>query len=145
MKRRSFFIGPGAASLLLVIVVVSMSILGLLALMSARSDAKLMDRSRAFVAAEYETAARAERRMAELDGVVAECAERASDDAALLELVAGNLPEDMTMDGRILSWLEASEEGRALNCAVRVSELGETPRLTWAEHAFVADADAELF
>ena len=41
MKRREIHIGPGAPSLLLVVVVVGMSVLGLLALMSARSDAKL--------------------------------------------------------------------------------------------------------
>ena len=45
MKRRGITIGPGAPSLLRVVVVVTMSILGLLALMSARSDMQLAQRS----------------------------------------------------------------------------------------------------
>ncbi len=145
MKRRSFYIGPGAASLLLVIVVVSMSILGLLALMSARSDERLMGRSRDFVTAEYETAAVAERRLAELDAVAAECARLASDDAAFLEMLAQNLPEGVDMDGRVIRWEEASDTGRTLSCAVQVSEFGEAPRLMWAEHVFTSDLGVEMF
>lgn len=145
MKRRSFYIGPGAASLLLVVVVVSMSILSLLALMSARSDEKLMERSRDFAAAEYETSASAERRLAELDGIVAECAQVASDDAAFLKLIAERLPENMTMDGRVIAWEEAFEAGRALSCAVRVSEWGESPRLEWTEHLFTSKIGSEGF
>ncbi len=144
MKRRSFYIGPGAASLLLVIVVVSMSILGLLALMSAQSDVKLMARSRDFVSAEYETSARAERRLAELDGVVAECAQSADADADFLSSVAQRLPDGMRMRNRTVTWIESSETGRDLNCAVRVSELGEAPRLTWEEHLFASEGEGDF-
>ena len=45
MERKGFRIGPGAASLLLLAVVLSMSALGLLALYSARSDAQMSERS----------------------------------------------------------------------------------------------------
>lgn len=134
-----FFIGPGAASLLLVIVVVSMSILGLLALMSARSDENLMRRSHDFVSAEYETSASAERRLAEMDGIVADCARDAGDDAAFLERIAERLPEGLTMDGRVISWEETFAAGRALSCSVRVSELGSMPRLAWMEHVFTSE------
>ena len=74
MKRRGVTIGPGAPSLLLAVVVVAMSVLGLLALMSARSDAQLARRSLEYTEAEYERAAQAERSLAQLDGVLTACA-----------------------------------------------------------------------
>lgn len=141
MKRRNFYIGPGAASLLLVIVVVSMSVLGLLGLMSARSDEKLMQRSRDFVTAEYETSARAERSLAQLDALLANCARGAAGDAAYLERVARELPEGMELSGRTVAWTESSALGRGLRCAVELSELGAQPRFAWREHSFVAESD----
>ena len=110
MKRRGMHIGPGAPSLLLVVVVVSMSVLGLLALMSARSDAKLAARSRSFVEAEYEISARAEYTLAELDEVLAECV--GAED--VLAAVAARLPEGFEMDGNIVSWTETGALGRSL-------------------------------
>ena len=41
MNQREYRIGPGAASLMLLVVVLSMSALGMLAMMSARSDESL--------------------------------------------------------------------------------------------------------
>ena len=46
MNQREYRIGPGAASLMLLVVVLSMSVLGMLALMSARSDENLSLRTR---------------------------------------------------------------------------------------------------
>ncbi len=143
MKRRSFYIGPGAASLLLVIVTVSMSVLGLLSLMSARSDEKLMQRSRDFVTAEYETAAQAERSLAALDAVLADCARDTGGDADYLALVAEKLPEGMTLTGRDVAWTQTGEAGRGLRCAVALAPWGEEPRYTWLEHRFGADAATE--
>ena len=48
MNQREYRIGPGAASLMLLVVVLSMSVLGMLALMSARSDENLSLRSASF-------------------------------------------------------------------------------------------------
>ena len=45
MNQREYRIGPGAASLMLLVVVLSMSALGMLAMMSARSDESLSLRS----------------------------------------------------------------------------------------------------
>lgn len=138
MKRREVHIGPGAASLLLVVVVVSMSVLGLLALMSARSDAQLSQRSRQFAQAEYQISARAERSLARLDGVLAQCA--AAED--YLAQVASRLPEGMTLDGRVVSWTETGETGRSLRCAVELLEANRQPRYRWVEHLFgTADGD----
>ena len=46
MNRKSrVSFGPGAASLILIVVILSMSVLGILALMNARNDIKLCERS----------------------------------------------------------------------------------------------------
>ena len=41
MKKRHISIGPGAASLILIIVVLAMTMLGAMALLNAREDARL--------------------------------------------------------------------------------------------------------
>ena len=135
MKRREVHIGPGAASLLLVVVVVSMSVLGLLALMSARSDAQLARRSLEYTVAEYDRAAQAERSLAQLDGVLTACA----GEEDYLAAVSRQLPQGMTLDGRVVRWTESGDTGRSLCCAVELAEDGARPRFRWLEHQFMAE------
>ena len=138
MRRKSnISFGPGAASLILIVVILSMSVLGMLALMNARSDHKLSSRAIAVVEAGYTLNERAERSLAKLDGVLYTCAAIADDDDAYLAAVRGLLPTGMLMDGRIVSWDE-SDELRTLNCAVEVLPLGEGERLRWKEHRLSA-------
>ena len=134
MKRRnSVSFGPGAASLILIVVILSMSVLGMLALMNARNDSRLSRRSVEVIAAGYALNDRAERRLAELDAVAAACAGSAKDDEAYLEAVAESLPEDMRMEGRLVSW--TLEDGlRTLSCGVELLPLGGAERLRWREH-----------
>lgn len=141
MKRRDFHIGPGAASLLLVAVVVSMGVLGLLALISAHNDQVLTARSQTMAAREYAASAQAEAMLAELDGVLADCGREAADQADYLNRVAAALPEGMTIEDGEVSWRVSSDGGRTLHCAVTVASLGETPRCAWREHLFTAAAD----
>lgn len=145
MKRREYRIGPGAASLLLVVVVVSMSVLGLLALINARGDHKLTERSVLFAASEYAASAEAERRLAELDGVLVDCGQRAKSEAEYLRLVSENLPKDMEINEQIVSWQQSSEDGRTLMCSVELMPRGTHRRFAWREHCFVADEGAESF
>ena len=141
MKRRGVTIGPGAPSLLLVVVVIAMSVLGLLALMSARSDAQLTRRSLEYTVAEYERAAQAERSLAQLDGVLAACA----GEEDYLAAVSRRLPEGMTLDGRVVRWTESGDTGRSLCCAVELQEDGAKTRFRWLEHQFIANGiDTEL-
>lgn len=138
MRHREYHIGPGAVSLLLIIVVVSMSVLGLLSLMSARSDYRLTERARDFAVAERAASAAAERRLAELDGILAVCAASGEDDAAYEAAVRGMLPEDMQMDGSMISWEESAVGGRVLKCAVELLPQGSDVRYAWSEHVFNA-------
>ena len=82
--RRNFRIGPGAASLMLVIVVVAMSLLALLTFIEVHGDHKLTCRCIDFSVAEYEASSAAEYVLAELDGILAVCAAESEDDAGYL-------------------------------------------------------------
>ena len=140
MRRKSnVSFGPGAASLILIVVILSMAVLGMLALMNARNDSKLSSRSIEVVAAGFELNDRAERNMAELDAVVARCAASTFSDEAYLAAVRGNLPDGMLMgqEDRIVSW-ELSDGLRTLSCAVEILPQGEAERLRWREHRLTA-------
>ena len=140
MRRKSnVSFGPGAASLILIVVILSMGVLGMLALMNARNDAQLSRRSIEVVAAGYALNDRVERSVAELDAVLARCATSTFSDEAYLDAVRGNLPDGMLMgqDDRIVSW-ELSDGLRTLSCAVEVLPQGEKERLRWREHRLTA-------
>ena len=143
MKQRDYRIGPGAASLLLVVVVVSMSVLGLLALINARGDYKLTERAEAFVLSEYEAAVQAEKALSGLDGVLSECARAAQDDEAYLLAVKSALPEGMQMNENTVFWEQLADDGRVLRCAVEICPLGSETRYEWTEHVFVAQTGAD--
>lgn len=114
--RREYHIGPGAASLMLIAVVLAMSILALLSVMSARNDRNLSLRAAQVTQEIYALNARAERSLAELD-------------AALKGGTA--LPEGMTRDGDAVYWDETTDSGRTLHCGVSVSSEGAPE---WIEH-----------
>jgi hypothetical protein len=140
MRRKSnVSFGPGAASLILIVVILSMGVLGMLALMNARNDAQLSRRSIEVVAAGYELNDKAERSVAELDEVLARCAVSTFSDEAYLVAVRANLPDGMLMgqEDRIVSW-ELSDGLRTLSCAVEVLPKGENERLRWRDHRLTA-------
>ena len=138
MKRREYRIGPGAASLLLVVVVVSMSVLGLLALINARGDQKLTERGAQFAASEYAASAQAESRLAELDGVLVQCTQRAGSNEEYINLVLEELPDGMRMEENIVYWEQESEYGRTLICGVEIKPLEAQVRYAWKQHMFAA-------
>lgn len=122
MNQREYRIGPGAASLMLLVVVLSMSALGMLAMMSARSDESLSLRSQDVARQVAELNVSAEQSLARLDAVLAE------------EPEAG-----MTLLGRTVSWTETNDEGRTLICAVELQERGAFPRYVKAVYRLVTD------
>ncbi len=140
MRRKSnVSFGPGAASLILIVVILSMGVLGMLALMNARNDARLSDRSLEVVAAGFALNDQAERNVAELDAVLVRCAAATYSDEAYLNAVRSNLPDGMLMgEGeRIVSW-ELTDGLRTLSCAVEILPQGEAERLRWHEHRLTA-------
>lgn len=142
MNQREYRIGPGAASLMLLVVVLSMSVLGILALMSARSDENLSLRSAEVARQVAELNVSAERSLAGLDAVLADAARSAQSDEVYLAQIEAALGDGMTLDGRTVSWLEANDEGRTLACAVELEPLGAFPRYTRTSCQLVIDEDA---
>lgn len=140
MKQRKIALGPGASSLILIVVVLSMCVLCMLTFISARNDESLSLRSAAMTETVYDLNARSERSLAALDAVLALCAAQCTDQAEYLALVAENLPQDMELDGENVYWTE-SADGRALDCAVRLTPLGDLPRAVWTQHALTVEGE----
>lgn len=140
-ERKEFNIGPGAASLMLIVVVLSMSVLGMLAMMNARSDNRLSMRSAEVTEQVYALSAQAERTLAQIDGALADCAAQAADDAEYLALAAAALPQGATLQDRAVRWREEGEDGRSLICAVELAPLGESPRMRWTEHKLYTELE----
>ena len=137
MRRSRISLGPGAASLILIVVILSLSVLGILALMNARNDSQLSRRSISVVEAGYALGAEAERSLAALDAAAADCAAVASGDEDYAEALRRSLPDGMLMDGRTVTWSE-TDGLRTLDCAVEVLPLGGEIRLQWLEHRLTA-------
>jgi hypothetical protein len=145
-RKSSISFGPGASSLILIFVVLAMSVLGMLALMNSRNDAKMSSRSAQVTQGAYELNALMEERRAELDALLKKAGEENADDGAYLSAVADALPEDMTIRDRTVSWTEltawAETNGlRQLACAVEIAPLGTAPRAEWTRHNLEAVTD----
>lgn len=136
-RKSSFSFGPGAASLILIVVILSMGVLGMLALMNARNDARMSQRAVEVVQAGYALNDSAERKLAALDAALAECAAASVTDEEYLANLRGRLPEGMLLEDRTVSW-SLTDGLRTLECAVELSPLGETDRFTWRKHKLIA-------
>ena len=137
MKKSRITFGPGAASLILIVVILSLSVLGLLALMNARNDIRLTQRGTQVIEAVYALNEAAERSVANLDAVLLACGGLADSDEAYLLTVRNNLPAGMMLNGRLITWTE-TDGYRTLDCAVEVAPLGEDARLQWRTHRLTA-------
>ena len=137
MRRSRISLGPGAASLILIVVILSMSVLGILALMNARSDSRLSARSVQVVQAGYELAGQAERSLAALDAAAAHCAETAGGEEEYMTALSASLPAGMTLENRTVSWTE-TDGYRTLECAAELAPMGEAERVRWVNHRLTA-------
>ncbi len=140
MKQRKIALGPGAASLILIIVLLSMCVLCMLTYISAKNDLSLAERSCEMVETAYVLNARSEASLARLDAALAAC--DAADWDAYLAQAEENLPEGMRLEDDCVSWQE-TEGDRTLHCTVKIAPHGETPRLTWTQHALMVGMDDE--
>lgn len=109
MRQEPSRAGVGASSILLILVVVSLTLFASLALIQARSDAALTEKTAASAAAFYDADARAQRMIAALDDALA----------------AGTAPE--SIDGvtqqaeGIYTFSVESSDGHVLNVTADVS------------------------
>ena len=134
MNKRKVAVGPGASSLILIAVVLSLSVLTVLTMISARNDEALAQRSAETRQQVYTLFARGEESLAKLDGVLAGClAENPEDPDAYLAAVKQQLPEGMKMKDDLVSWAEQLDD-RTLECAVRILAPGAESRTQWTLH-----------
>ena len=140
-QKSKLSFGPGAASIILIVVILSMSILGLLSYMMARNDLALTDRSARVTEEAYEVNSRAEKSFAQLDAVsVQTAAETDSRDEYLAELSEA-LPENMSIDGDKVVWTE--EEGtHTLSCEVFLSDDTEG-HISWGKHKMTVEMEGQ--
>ena len=151
MKKRASALsfGPGAPSLILIFVVLSMTVLGMLAMLSAKNDYGLSVRSIQVVQAQYALNIQAEERRAEIDQIIAECRDNNDSLDALLAELSERLPEDVllekddTLDADIISY-SVSDGTRTIQCKLLIHdpELFET-RTEWLLHSMTAETGDE--
>lgn len=134
MNKRKVAVGPGASSLILIAVVLSLSVLTVLTMISARNDEALARRSAETRQQVYALFARGEESLAKLDGALAAClAENPESPEAYLAAVKQRLPEGMKMKDDQVSWTEQADD-RTLECAVRILPPGAEGRTRWTLH-----------
>ncbi len=142
MNKRKIALGPGAASLILIVVVLSLCMLAMLAQIGSRNDYSLASRSAEMITRVYELSEKSERRFAALDAILAECQKETQDKEAYLQKVAEALPEDMELDEDIVSWSEPLDN-RTMNCEVKLFDPGEFPRAKWITYKLKVDEPEE--
>ena len=140
MNRKSrVAFGPGAASLILIVVILSMSVLGILALMNSHNDMRLNTRSVEVAEAVYALNNQAERSYAALDEVLADFTATALSEEEYQAAIRRNLPTGMRLENDLVSWTE-TDGIRTIDCQVVLGPLGESPRLQWTLHQLTAIA-----
>ena len=139
-KKSNISFGRGASSLILIFVVLTMSVLGMLALMNGRNDARLSDRSAQVIEAVYTLNDQAEERRAQLDALLTRAAENAPSDEAYLAAIEKMLPEGVYLDEGALCWIE-SDGYRMLDCALAVQPLHSEVRALWLRHNLTAETE----
>ena len=141
-KKSSITFGPGASSLILIFVVLAMSVLGMLSLMNSRNDIRLSERSVQVTEAVYDLNVHAEEKRAELEKLVSAQRDGADTDETYLQKISDALPQEVNMDGDVLSWFE-SDGFRTLSCALKVLPLSEGGQCAWVQYRLTAETEDE--
>ena len=138
MRKRKVALGPGAASLILIVVALSLCMMAMLTQITARNDFNLCSRSAEMVQRVYELNSGSERRLAELDAVLYNAQKETTDMEAYKAKVGESLPEGMSLEEDRVSWTEPLDN-RNLECVVQLLPPGEKQRTRWISHKLVVD------
>ena len=138
MRKRKVALGPGAASLILIVVALSLCMMAMLTQITARNDFNLCSRSAEMVQRVHELNSGSERRLAELDAVLYNAQKETTDMEAYKAKVGETLPEGMSLEEDRVSWTEPLDN-RNLECVVQLLPPGEKQRTRWISHKLVVD------
>ncbi len=142
MNKRKVAVGPGASSLILIAVVLTLCVLAVLTMISARNDNALSVRSARTAEEVYALSASGEKSLSALDAVLVRCRGEAADEAGYLKAVEENLPEGMSMEEDQVFWKETLGN-RTLACGVRLLPADQTVRFEWTLHRLTTGSDSE--
>lgn len=143
MRQKSTIgMGPGAASLIMIFVMLSMGVLSMLSLMNSRNDLRLSERSAEVAGEIYALNEKAEFSFAGIAGILTECRENAENDEAYLEAIKAALPEDKALYEREISWTE-EDDSRMLDLAVEVLPF-EKGGAVWVRHSLQTQLGEEF-
>ncbi len=138
MNKRKIALGPGAASLILIVVVLSLCMMAMLTQISARNDYNLCHRSAEMVQRVYELNAKSEEKLAELDALLLTARKDAGSMEEYLNKVSEILPENMKITEDRITWTEPLDN-RNLECIVQLTPPGEKQRTKWISHKLIVD------
>ena len=133
--KRKIALGPGAASLILIVVILSLCMFAMLMQIASRNDISLAARGTEMITGVYELFSDSEYRLAKLDAFLVRCQQETQDMEEYLTLVGQNLPEGFTMEGDTVTWQDPLDK-RVLTCTVRLLPPGEKERTVWVVHTF---------
>ena len=140
MNKRKVALGPGAASLILIVVVLSLAMLAMLMQISSRNDVSLTSRSAEMIARVYDLNADAERKLADLDEILISCREEIGEGGmeAYLELIAQKLPAGYDLLDDEVTWMDPLDN-RIMTCTVKILPPDEKERTEWIAHKLVVE------
>ena len=141
-KKSSITLGPGASSLILIFVVLSLTALGMLSLMTSRNDLRLAERSAQVTEAVYALNVRAEERRAELDGIVKACAVSGKENEHSFAELEDVLPEDVELEDGLLLFT-VDDGARMLDCALEIVPAGERTTLACVRYNLSAETEED--
>ena len=142
MNKRKIALGPGAASLILIVVILSLCMLSMLMQIGSRNDYSLTTRSAEMISRVYDLSSNSERKLAELDAILVRCAKETTDMDAYLALVEENLPEGYEIMDDEVTWTEPLDN-RTLTCTVKLLPPGEKERTRWITHKLKVEEPEE--
>ena len=138
MNKRKIALGPGAASLILIVVVLSLCMLAMLTQIAAKNDYNLCTRSAEMVQKVYELNAQSEQNFARLESVLVSARQEPTDMQAYLDKVREMLPEGMALDEDRVTWTEPLDN-RNLECIVQLLPIEDTQRAKWISHKLAVE------
>ena len=136
--KRKIALGPGAASLILIVVTLSLAMMAMLTIIAAKNDYSLCFRSAGMIEQVYALNAASEKRLGELDAVVMKAVGKEN----FLEAVKAGLPEGMTLEDDRVTWKEPLEN-RTLECVIQVSDTAGADRIKWVSHKLTVNEPEE--
>ena len=138
MTKRRFGILPGAASLLLVIMVIAVTTFALLALSEGGNEKNLAERAMIFACAEAEKACEAQKALALLDEALFESYALSATQEEYMLNVSTLLPSVFSLEADKVSAFFTGEMGRNLYLQARILPFGSESRYEVVSHVFCA-------